>query len=160
MWQRYCLCSYWGNNKAIANFNKAIKLNNVYEEAYCRKGISYTFMEKPGKAITYFNKAIELNKSYYKAYYYRGLVYYNKNEYDKAFENFKKFKPNDALNYMVKLFLTSEKSINNIENLTIKYADSYFTSVIGKNIKINKSKLFKIWCYQYVLLDLLSIKNY
>ena len=148
------------NGEAVSNFTKAIELNGSYEEAYCRKGIAYFFDLKFDEAIINFNKAIELNKYYDKAYYYRGLVYYNKNEYDKAFENFKKFKPNDALNYMVKLFLTSEKSINNIENLTIKYADSYFTSVIGKNIKINKSKLFKIWCYQYVLLDLLSIKNY
>ena len=152
-------------DKAIEDFNKAIELDNKFALAYNNRGIVYLDRNKKDeydKAIEDFNKAIELDNEFALAYGNRGLAYFYKKEYVKAFNNFKKFKPNEELNYMIKLFLINEKGINNIENLTIKYADSYFTSVIGKNIKIkiNKNKLFKIWCYQYVLLDLLSIKNY
>ena len=155
---------YLDNNeydKAIEDFSKAIKLlYNEFALAYSNRGLAYLNKSEYDEAIKDFNKAIELDKEYELAYYNRGLAYFYKGEYDKAFNNFKKFNPNYALNYMIKLLLINEKDINNIENLPTKYADSYFTYIIGKNIKKNKNKLFKIWCYQYILLDLLSIKNY
>ena len=146
--------------KAIKDFNKAIELDNKFALAYGNRGLVYYKLKKYDKAIEDFNKAVKLDAEFIQVYNNIGLAYFYKGEYDKAFKNFKKFNPNKALNYMIKLFIINKKNINNIENLPIKYSDSYFTSVIGKNIKINKNKLFKIWCYQYVLLDLLSIKNY
>ena len=148
-------------DKAIEDFNKAIELDNKFALAYSNKGAAYSYKEEYDNAIEDFNKAVKSDAEFTQVYNdIIGLAYFYKCEYDKAFKNFKKFTPNDALNYMIKLFLVNEKDINNIENLPIKYADSYFTFVIGNNIEINKSKLFKIWCYQYILLDLLSIKNY
>ena len=147
-------------NKAIEDFNTAIELDNQFALAYGNRGLVYYKLKKYDKAIEDFNKSVKLDAEFIQVYNDIGLAYFYKCEYDKAFKNFKKITPNDALNYMIKLFLINKKDINNIANLPIKYADSYFTSVIGKNIKINKNKLFKIWCYQYILLDLLSIRNY
>ena len=147
-------------NKAIEDFNTAIELDNQFALAYGNRGLVYYKLKKYDKAIEDFNKSVKLDAEFIQVYNDIGLAYFYKCEYDKAFKNFKKITPNDALNYMIKLFLINKKDINNIANLPIKYADSYFTFVIGNNIEINKSKLFKIWCYQYILLDLLSIKNY
>lgn len=154
---------YYNKNeygKAIEDFNTAIELDNQFALAYGNRGLVYYKLKKYDKAIEDFNKSVKLDAEFIQVYNDIGLAYFYKCEYDKAFKNFKKITPNDALNYMIKLFLINKKDINNIANLPIKYADSYFTSVIGKNIKINKNKLFKIWCYQYILLDLLSIRNY
>ena len=144
--------------KALNDFNRAIKLDDKSALAYYYIGLIYFNKNEYDKALENFNEAIKLNNEFTPTYNHIGLIYILKGKKDKAFSSFKKFEPNDTLNYIIKLFL--KKDISDIENLPLKYADRYFDSVMKNVISKSKKNFFKIWCYQYALLDLLSIKNY
>ena len=148
-------------DEAIKDFNKAIELDKEYELAYYNRGLAYFYKGEYDSAIEDFNKAIELNNEFELAYNNRGLVYFYKGEYDKAFNNFKKIYSTMVFYYMVELFLKDKKDIDDILKLLNEYTDDYFdfiTDVLKEEEE--KSKFLKLWIYQYILLDLLSIKNY
>ena len=74
--------------KAIAEYDEAIKKYSKYKEAYCNRGIAYREDIEYEKALNDFNRAIEIDPKYAEAYYNRGLTYYEDVEYDKAFADF------------------------------------------------------------------------
>jgi tetratricopeptide (TPR) repeat protein len=53
---------------AIKDFEKAIKLNPDYAEAYYFRGMAYNKLSNYSKAIIDFSKAIEINPKYFEAY--------------------------------------------------------------------------------------------
>ena len=60
--------------KAIKNFDKAIKLNPDYAEAYNNRGVAKGSLKKYVKAIEDFDHAIKLNPDYADAYCLRGFT--------------------------------------------------------------------------------------
>jgi len=83
---------------AIFLFNKSIRLNSKYSEAFYYLGRVYEYKQNPdyNRAIEYLEKAIELEPNYSNAYYDLGAVYeVGYKEYAKAIE----IKPNYAFAY-------------------------------------------------------------
>ena len=77
-------------DNALADFNKVIALNQLYDTAYSNRG---TILSKRGqldKAMEDFDKAIALNPSYDEAYNQRGIVFGEKGQFDAAMESFNK----------------------------------------------------------------------
>lgn len=77
-------------NDALNAFNKAIKLNPQYMEAYFYRGNVYDELGDYEKAIVNYNRAIKLNPIYTDAYLYRGLAYNNLGKLNKAIADMKK----------------------------------------------------------------------
>ncbi|NEQ75011.1 MAG: serine protease [Okeania sp. SIO2C9] len=75
-------------DKAIADFNQAIRLNPKYAEVYIARGAAYGIQGKYEKALTDFNQAIRLNPKHAEAYNGRASVYYEQGEYEKAIADF------------------------------------------------------------------------
>ena len=119
------------NEGAIEDYNKAIKLNPNYSEAYYNRGnakkdlgILYKNIDYLEKAIKDFNKAIELNTYLSEAYFNRGIskslllekiVNKNSEEYKKAFD--------DAYNDLDTAYnLANDKLKETIKNQVINMA--------------------------------------
>jgi tetratricopeptide (TPR) repeat protein len=75
---------------AVIEFNKAIKLNPNFAEAYDRRGMVYVKLIKYRKAIKDFNKAIELNLQFAEAYNHLGIALYCNREFDLAIISYNK----------------------------------------------------------------------
>lgn len=75
---------------ALNAFNKAIKLNPQYMEAYFHRGNVYDEIGDYEKAILNYNRAIKLNPIYTEAYLFRGLAYNNLGKSNKAIADIKK----------------------------------------------------------------------
>jgi tetratricopeptide (TPR) repeat protein len=75
---------------ALNAFNKAIKLNPQYMEAYFHRGNVYDEIGDYEKAIVNYNRAIKLNPIYTEAYLFRGLAYNNLGKLNKAIADIKK----------------------------------------------------------------------
>jgi tetratricopeptide (TPR) repeat protein len=76
------------HDRAIQDFNEAIRLNPNFERAYCHRGNAYTVKEEYDRAIQDFNEAIQLNPNAETAYYGRGYAYKEKGDYDRAIQDF------------------------------------------------------------------------
>jgi len=61
-------------NKAVANYNRAVKLNPNFADAYNNRGISYRNLGRLKQAIADYTKAIELKPNYTEAYNNRGVA--------------------------------------------------------------------------------------
>jgi len=77
-------------NKAIADFNCAIKLNPYYFEAYSNLAIAKFEQNDYKRAVEYLNKAIQLNNLYDKAYSNRGHIKTILNDYKGALADLNK----------------------------------------------------------------------
>ena len=76
------------NDKAIAEYNKAIEINPRLAEAYANRGLAYAQGKGQfDQAISDFNKAIGINPRYAMAYNDRAITYYYQGEDDKAWED-------------------------------------------------------------------------
>jgi len=78
------------NDRAIAEFTKAIELDPNYADAYGRRGAAYSNKKDDDRAIADFTKAIELNPKFDLAYLNRGSSYVIKKEYELAIRDFTK----------------------------------------------------------------------
>ena len=78
------------NDRAIAEFTKAIELDPKYADAYNRRGASYSNKKDDDRAVADFTKAIELNPKFDMAYINRGASYMVKKKYDLAIADFTK----------------------------------------------------------------------
>ena len=77
-------------DRAIEDFDKAIKLNPEYALAYNNRGVAYSDLDRDEEAIADYNKAIELDPTLAGAYNNRGLAYYSLEKYRKAESDYKK----------------------------------------------------------------------
>ena len=78
-------------DKAIEDFNKAIKLDSSLAVAYNNRGSAYSLIKNYNKAIEDFSKAIKLNPDkLWLIYYSRGNTYNFLESYEKAIEDWEK----------------------------------------------------------------------
>jgi tetratricopeptide (TPR) repeat protein len=98
-WEFYQKKDY---DKAISDYNAAIRLDPNYSWAYNRRGVAYYAQKDYDKAITDCSAAIRLDPNYAAAYYNRALSYYAQKDYDKAITDYNaaiRLDPNDVLAY-------------------------------------------------------------
>jgi tetratricopeptide (TPR) repeat protein len=76
--------------KAIEDFDEAIKLNPNYADVYRDRGLAYYYLKQYERAIEDYNKALELNPEYTLAYNNRGIAYRELKQYEKAIEDYNK----------------------------------------------------------------------
>ena len=76
------------HDRAIQDFNEAIRLNPDFEKAYYDRGNAYIGKEEYDRAIQDFDEAIQLNPNAETAYYGRGYAYKKKGDYDRAIQDF------------------------------------------------------------------------
>lgn len=84
--------------KAIADWQIAIELDQNYEEAYNNLGLMYYDKKDFDGAIEMFNQALRINPNYATSLKYRANCYVNKKEFNKAIPDYQKFNqlsPND-----------------------------------------------------------------
>ena len=89
-------------DRAIADFNQAIKLDPSFAYPYHNRGLVYSYKEDYDSAIADFNQAIKLDPSDAQAYHERGLAYSYKKDYDSAIADFNqaiKLDPSFAYSY-------------------------------------------------------------
>ncbi|BBC26260.1 tetratricopeptide repeat protein [Pseudanabaena sp. ABRG5-3] len=80
---------------ALENFDRAIQIDPEYEDAWYRRGLTLTKLERYEEAIANFDKAIEITtlknpKNADKLWYDRGIAYRNYKAYEEAISSFKK----------------------------------------------------------------------
>ena len=89
-------------NEAIKNYEKSIKINNTYFQAYNNLGTAFHKSKKIDKAIVNYRKAIEINKNFAESYNNLGNAYVdlkNPKESLEYFEEAIKLKPDYAEAY-------------------------------------------------------------
>jgi len=72
------------NDKAIAAYNEAIRLDPDYAEAYDSRGSVHYFMGDHDKALADYNEAIRLDPNYRNSYCCRAYIHGDNGDYDKA----------------------------------------------------------------------------
>lgn len=86
----------WSNNKefdkAIADYNDAIRLDPKDSDAYYFRGLIWTMKGEYDKSIANFDETIRLNPKDADAYFYRGHVWETKGNKGKAEADFAKAK--------------------------------------------------------------------
>jgi tetratricopeptide (TPR) repeat protein len=75
-------------DRAISDYNEAIRLDPKYAFAYYNRGLVYNDQKNYDRAISDYNEAIRLDPKYAFAYYNRGLVYYIQKNYDRAISDY------------------------------------------------------------------------
>jgi tetratricopeptide (TPR) repeat protein len=89
-------------DRALTDFNQAIKLQPNSAPAYFNRATVYFWKEDYDQGIADSNQAIKLQPDFALAYLKRGSGYYLKNDYDRALTDFNqaiKLQPNSALSY-------------------------------------------------------------
>jgi tetratricopeptide (TPR) repeat protein len=95
-------------DQAILDYNKALKINPRYAEAYNNRGVIYRKKGQFDRAISDYNKALEINPRFAESYYGRGVCYYSQKQYDKSWEDVNKAQglgltiPPEFLNGLIK----------------------------------------------------------
>jgi tetratricopeptide (TPR) repeat protein len=78
-------------DRAIEDFNQAIRLNPNHTEALSNRGAAYNGKGQYDRAIEDFNQAIRLNPNLAIAFYNRGFSWERKNDLQRALADFMKF---------------------------------------------------------------------
>ena len=76
--------------KAIENYESAIKLDPNHDRAYHKIGIVYFNLGLYEKAIEYYEKAIDINPNKIEAYHGRGIVYHMMSNHQKGVDDLTK----------------------------------------------------------------------
>ncbi len=90
------------DEKAAAEFSKAIALNGNNIVAYNDRGTVYLKLKEYSQAIDDFSKAVSINPSYALAYRNRAIAYGTLGQYEKSIEDYSqaiKINPNDGSYY-------------------------------------------------------------
>lgn len=75
-WRGYIFCECKLYAKAIASFDKAIKIQPNYAEAWCGQGKVLCELKRYAKAIFSFDEAIQIQPNFAEAWYRRGMALY------------------------------------------------------------------------------------
>jgi tetratricopeptide (TPR) repeat protein len=92
-------------DRALTEFNEAIKLDPKFAAAYLGRGMVYARKSDYDRAITDYNEAIRLDPKLVEAYMRRGGAYYQKNDYDRAIVEYSetiKLDPQRAFPYQLR----------------------------------------------------------
>jgi lipoprotein NlpI len=76
------------DDRAIAEFNEAIRLDPKFAYAYSSRGLAYDHKGDLGHADPDYNEAIRLDPKYAQAYFSRGSAYYQKGDDDRAIADY------------------------------------------------------------------------
>ena len=125
------------DDKAVSDFNEAIRLKPNYAKAYYWRGRAYFSKKDYDIAISDLSEAIRLEPKYVEAYYWRGRVYFSKKDDDKAVSDFNEaiqLEPKDATaHYWRGLVYFSKKDgdkavsdFNEAIRLEPKYVEAYY----------------------------------
>ena len=124
------------NDKAIAQFSRALAIDTNFSEAYFNRGILYMHMNQYDQATNDFNKALEINPKKAEAYKARGISYANKNQWDKAINDYNKyidFIQNDCQVYFNRavaynnnhMYLNGINDLNTAISINHTFAEAY-----------------------------------
>src|SRR6516225_5399647 len=75
-------------DRAIADYDQAIRLNPNFADAYNNRGIAYRAKGQPDRAIADYDQAIRLNPNFAMAFYNRGIAYYFQKDFDRAIADY------------------------------------------------------------------------
>jgi len=75
-------------DKAILDFNGAVKDDPLYAEAYDIRGAAYIKKNEYNMALADFTEALRINPNYVSSYNNRGYIYMVRGEYNKAIDDF------------------------------------------------------------------------
>ena len=78
------------NDKALADYNKALEYDPNDSDIYNNRGIVYEAKDDLARAFADYNKAIQLNGKSSDAYSNRGDIYRKRLDYDKAIADYQK----------------------------------------------------------------------
>jgi tetratricopeptide (TPR) repeat protein len=76
------------HDKAIADFNEAIRLDPKFASAYSNRGVAWYNKKEYDKANADFNEAIHIDSKYVFSYKNRGYAWSETKEYDKAIADY------------------------------------------------------------------------
>lgn len=76
--------------EAIANFNKAIGIDENNKDAYNNRGNVYSYLKKYKEAIADYNKTIGIDEDFKEAYNGRGIAYSYLKKYEEAIADYNK----------------------------------------------------------------------
>ena len=76
------------DDRAIAEYNEAIRLDPKFAQAYSSRGLAYDHKGDLGHADPDYNEAIRLDPKYAQAYFNRGNAYYQKGDDDRAIADY------------------------------------------------------------------------
>jgi tetratricopeptide (TPR) repeat protein len=83
------VCAAGGdNNRAIADFTAALRINPDYAKAYRNRGYAYNEKGDYDRAIADFTAALRINPDDADAYNNRGIAYYYNGDYNRAVADF------------------------------------------------------------------------
>lgn len=128
----YDLKGQWDN--AIDEYNKIIKINPRYAEAYYNRGLLYGMKGNEDQAISDFSKAIEMNPRDAGAYNNRGNAYFYKGQYVKSVSDWTKaivINPSSLIYFIPLIIILIFYTI-------AKYIGKKLLCGIGKKDKLNK----------------------
>lgn len=74
--------------RAIKDYEQAIKLSPLNEEIYISRGAAYLDKGELDQALTNFGRAIELNPRNDQAYNNRGVIHFKRDDFDSAIRDF------------------------------------------------------------------------
>jgi carboxyl-terminal processing protease len=77
-------------DRAIADYDQAIKLDRRYTYAYHNRGLAYHFKKDYDRAIADYGEAVRLNQKYAEAFNDRGLAYQAKGNLDQAIADYER----------------------------------------------------------------------
>jgi len=131
-------------DKAIIDYNKAIKINPKNTELYIWIGNTWYNKKDYNKAIANYNKAIKINPNYELAFYNKGAVWVAKKEYNKAIADYTKaidVNSNYADAYV------SRGNIKRVFNGDYDGAIADYTDAIKINIDVENAYYYRGFAY-------------
>ncbi|WP_017295451.1 serine protease [Geminocystis herdmanii] len=122
--------------KAIDEYNQALKINPNFAESYFYRGSTYGTINKYDNAISDLNQALKINPTFAHAYLSRGIIYANQQQYTKAISDLNealKINPNFAYAYYnrgtsylyLKQYEKALSDLNEALKINPNYAEAY-----------------------------------